>query len=64
MKDIQDLKIFDWYERKVQQINDSNKAGFVHDDACLTNPIKIEISPSTLEKLEINRNKRLRKNGK
>lgn len=60
MKDIQDLKIFDWYERKVQQINDSNKAGFVHDDACLTNPIKLNISASTLEILETNRNKRAR----
>ena len=60
MKDIQDLKIFDWYERKVQQINNSNKAGFVHDDACLTNPIKLNISSSTLEILETNRNKRAR----
>lgn len=52
MKDLDNFRLCDWYNRKIANINRSDKAGFVHDDAKLTNPLKINISPETLKLLK------------
>ena len=52
MKEIEELKNFDWVARRVEKINNSNKAGFVHKDSRVINPIKINISPDTLKLLK------------
>lgn len=52
MKDLDNFRLCDWYNRKIANINRSDKAGFVHDNAKLTNPLKINISPETLKLLK------------
>ena len=47
-----DLRKFDWVEKKQQEINYRHKAGFVHNDMPITNPVSINISQETMSKLK------------
>ena len=47
----------DWAEKRAQRINEEHKAGFIHNDMPITNPVILEISKDTMSNLKSLTNK-------
>lgn len=56
MREIEKYFAAEWHQRRVRDINNSNKAGFIDNNSVVVNPIKLNLSPETLKRINEQQN--------
>jgi hypothetical protein len=56
MREIEKYFAAEWHQRRVRDINNLNKAGFIDNNSVVVNPIKLNLSPETLKRINEQQN--------